>query len=42
MITTTYIGPDSFFLPKTEQGPTSFQENAGPTIVTLPLYHGSS
>jgi hypothetical protein len=36
------FGPDSFFLPKTQQGPTSFTENAGPTIVTYPLYHGSS
>jgi hypothetical protein len=36
------FGPESFFLPKTQQGPTSFKENAGPTIVTYPLYHGSS
>jgi hypothetical protein len=36
------FGPDSFFLPNTEQGPTSFSENAGPTIVTYPLYHGTS
>jgi hypothetical protein len=36
------FGPNSFFLPKTEQGPTRFRENAGPTIVTYPLYHGSS
>src|SRR5215470_17638715 len=36
------FGPDSFFLPNTVQGPTSFAENAGPTIVTYPLYHGSS
>src|SRR5262249_55938059 len=36
------FGPDSFFLPKTVQGPTSFSENAGPTIVTYPLYHGTS
>jgi hypothetical protein len=36
------FGPQSFFLPKTQQGPTSFKENAGPTIVTYPLYHGSS
>jgi hypothetical protein len=36
------FGPDSFFLPNTVQGPTSFKENAGPTIVTYPLYHGSS
>jgi hypothetical protein len=36
------FGPDSFFLPKTAQGPTSFTENAGPTLVTYPLYHGTS
>ena len=36
------FGPDSFFLPNTIQGPTSFTENAGPTIVTYPLYHGTS
>jgi hypothetical protein len=36
------FGPDSFFLPPTVQGPTSFRENAGPTIVTYPLYHGTS
>jgi hypothetical protein len=36
------FGPESFFLPKTQQGPTSFTENAGPTIVTYPLHHGSS
>jgi hypothetical protein len=36
------FGPDSFFLPNTVQGPTSFRENAGPTIVTYPLYHGVS
>ena len=36
------FGPQSFFLPPTVQGPTSFKENAGPTIVTYPLYHGSS
>jgi hypothetical protein len=36
------FGPDSFFLPNTVQGPTSFKENAGPTIVTYPLYHGTS
>jgi hypothetical protein len=36
------FGPDSFFLPKTVQGQTSFSENAGPTIVTYPLYHGTS
>jgi len=36
------FGPDSFFLPNTVQGPTSFKENAGPTIVTYPLYRGTS
>jgi hypothetical protein len=36
------FGPDSFFLPNTVQGPTSFKENAGPTLVTYPLYHGTS
>jgi hypothetical protein len=36
------FGPDSFFLPPTVQGPTSFKENAGPTIVTYPRYHGTS
>src|SRR5262245_18466 len=36
------FGPDSFFLPNTVQGPTSFRENAGPTSVTYPLYHGTS
>ena len=36
------FGPDSFFLPNTVQGPTSFIENAGPTIVTYPLHHGTS
>jgi hypothetical protein len=36
------FGPQSFFLPKTVQGPTSFRENAGPTIVTYPLYQGTS
>ncbi|HEX6454150.1 MAG TPA: hypothetical protein VF060_32405 [Trebonia sp.] len=36
------FGPDSFFLPPTVQGPTSFRENAGPTIATYPLYHGVS
>src|SRR5262249_36474817 len=35
------FGPDSFFLPNTVQGPTSFKENAGPTIVTYPLYRGT-
>jgi hypothetical protein len=36
------FGPLSFYLPKTVQGPTSFTENAGPTTVTYPLYHGKS
>src|SRR5215831_17213854 len=36
------FGPDSFFLPNTVQGQTSFGENQGPTIVTYPLYHGTS
>ena len=36
------FGPNSFFLPNTVQGPTSFRENAGPTIVTYPLHRGWS
>src|SRR5689334_3183015 len=36
------FGPESFFLAPTTQGPTSFKENAGATVVTYPLYHGSS
>ena len=36
------FGPDSFFLPNIVQGPTSFKENAGPTIVTYPSYRGTS
>src|SRR5215831_10747908 len=36
------FGPLSFFLPPTQQGPTSFKENSGPTVVTYPLYHGTS
>jgi hypothetical protein len=36
------FGPDSFFLPPAVPGPTSFRENAGPTIVTYPLYQGIS
>jgi hypothetical protein len=36
------FGPDSFFLPSTVQGPTSFTENAGPTTVTYPFYRGTS
>jgi len=36
------FGPNSFFEPPTTQGPTSFRENTRPTIVTYPLYHGTS
>jgi hypothetical protein len=36
------FGPASFFNPPTQQGPTSFKENTGPTVVTFPLYHGTS
>jgi hypothetical protein len=36
------FGPASFFSPPTQQGPTSFKENTGPTVVTFPLYHGTS
>ena len=36
------FGPDSFFLPPGVQGPTSFRENAGPTVVTFPRYTGWS
>jgi hypothetical protein len=36
------FGPASFFTPPTQQGPTSFKENTGPTVVTYPLYHGTS
>ena len=36
------FGPDSFFEPVSVQGPTSFRENAGPTVVTYPLYRGTS
>jgi hypothetical protein len=36
------FGPDSFFEPPTVQGPTSFRENAGPTVVTYPLHRGTS
>src|SRR6516165_10622068 len=36
------FGPNSFFEPPTVQGPTSFRENAGPTVVTYPLHHGTS
>jgi hypothetical protein len=35
------FGPNSFFEPPTRQGPTSFRENSGPTIVTFPLYKGT-
>src|SRR5215469_8466120 len=36
------FGPDSFFEPPARQGPTSFRENSAPTIVTYPLYRGTS
>jgi hypothetical protein len=36
------FGPASFFNPPTQQGPTSFKENTGPTVVKFPLYHGTS
>jgi len=36
------FGPNSFFEPSTVQGPTSFRENTGPTVVTYPLYRGTS
>jgi len=36
------FGPNSFFEPPTRQGPTSFRENSRPTIVTYPLYRGTS
>jgi hypothetical protein len=36
------FGPASFFNSPTQQGPTSFKENSGPTVVTYPLYHGTS
>jgi hypothetical protein len=36
------FGPNSFFEPPSRQGPTSFRENARPTIVTYPLHHGTS
>jgi hypothetical protein len=36
------FGPDSFFEPATVQGPTSFKENADATVVTYPLYRGTS
>src|SRR5260370_15067310 len=34
--------PNSFFEPSTVQGPTSFKENSNSTVVTYPLYHGTS
>jgi hypothetical protein len=36
------FGPLSFFNPPTQQGPTSFKENSGPTQIQFPLYHGTS
>jgi hypothetical protein len=36
------FGPASFFAPPTLQGPTSFKENDGPTVISYPLYHGTS
>jgi hypothetical protein len=36
------FGPASFFNPPTQQGPTSFKENTGPTQIQFPLYHGTS
>ena len=36
------FGPDSFFLPPGVQGPTSFRENTGPTVVTFPRRWGWS
>jgi hypothetical protein len=36
------FGPASFFSPPTQQGPTSFRENSGPTVITYPMYHGTS
>jgi len=36
------FGPNSFFERPAKQGPTSFRENDRPTIVTFPLYHGTS
>ena len=36
------FGPESFFLPPGVQGPTSFRENAGPTVVTFPRHYGWS
>jgi len=36
------FGSASFFIQPTQQGPTSFKENGGPTVVTYPLYHGTS
>src|SRR5215469_4605623 len=36
------FGPNSFFESPTVQGPSSFKENAGATVVTYPLYRGTS
>jgi hypothetical protein len=36
------FGPASFFIPSRDQGPTSFRENSGPTVITYPLHHGTS
>lgn len=36
------FGSNSFFEPPSTQGPTSFHENSGPTIVTYPLHQGTS
>jgi hypothetical protein len=36
------FGPASFFNLPTQQGPTSFKENTGPTQIQFPLYHGTS
>jgi hypothetical protein len=36
------FGPASFFIPPEQQGPTSFRENSGPTVITYPLYDGTS
>ena len=36
------FGPASFYIPPTQQGPTSFREKSGPMVVTYRLYHGAS
>jgi hypothetical protein len=36
------FGAESFYLPTTVQGPSSFREDAGPHLVTYPLHHGTS